>query len=457
MNNSEKDLLGILCKDTNWVNHTDNMAAALAICKAEYITTQEGQLLIHAIKKILAKDTMPGLLNIDDELQGKPIEMGSWFGLAGELAKNSSPAKNVIELANRVKNEHKVKLISLSLTNALNELNNPMVRNPKEKIKTAVNALAEIDFTDEEKSGYTSSEALSILTDKLEWLSEQEGDLSGIDTGFPRLNQITYGLQPSSRTVIAAQNGVGKTTLAMQMIEQAAFFDKKKVLFYSLEMPIDRVMMRFASSLSNVAFGKFLSGDVISDDLACKNFAAQHHLMNVDNLVIDDKPLKADDMEMRTKGHEFRLGGNIDMIVIDYFGMIGSSGFGEEAYNKIADAIDNLAKRFDCAVVTIAQLTKSFVGKPTRKDVRNGGKLCDSADFVGLLWRDTEVGEDFKDGDVLTFAVDKNRYGPITAFGFESALSRAKLIECEKPESQDFQPKHKRKKDFFAEAKKNAN
>ena len=74
--------------------------------------------------------------------------------------------------------------------------------------------------------------------------------------------------------------------------------------------------------------------------------------------------------------------------------------------------------------------------------------MCDAADFVGLLWRDTQIGEELKDGDVLTFAVDKNRYGPITAFGFESALSRSKLIECEKPEEQEFETK-KPRKDFF--------
>lgn len=102
--------------------------------------------------------------------------------------------------------------------------------------------------------------------DKIDELYHQDGAITGLSTGFTDLDAMTAGLQPSDLIIVAGRPSMGKTTFAMNLVENAAMISDKPVIVFSLEMPAESLMMRMLSSLGRIDQTRMRSGQLVQED-----------------------------------------------------------------------------------------------------------------------------------------------------------------------------------------------
>jgi replicative DNA helicase len=257
-------------------------------------------------------------------------------------------------------------------------------------------------------------------------LYQRRGELTGLPTGFPELDRMTNGLQGSEMIVIAARPSMGKTALAMNIVEHVALEAAKSVAVYSLEMSAEQLVLRLLCALARVDLQKirqgFLNKNEVSAMLAATNRIAESKLF------IDDTP-SLSVLEFQANARRLKAQEGLDLIVIDYLQLMRSpSRRGQENRQvevaEISAGIKALAKELKVPVIVLAQLNRNpdtragdGKGQPKLSDLRESGSIEQDADIVALLWREAYYATDADkkkaaDGRAeLTIA--KNRNGPV--------------------------------------------
>ena len=172
-----------------------------------------------------------------------------------------------------------------------------------------------------QKSGSGPKDIASILdatVSRIEELFQRPHDgVTGLDTGFTDLNKKTSGLQPSDLIIVAARPSMGKTTFAMNLVENAAVRNDKPVLVFSLEMPSHQLMMRSLASLARVDQTRIRTGQLNDEDWA-RVSGAMGILLDKQNIFIDDSSALTP-TELRSRARRvYKENGGLSMIMIDY-------------------------------------------------------------------------------------------------------------------------------------------
>ncbi|MBK1751944.1 MAG: AAA family ATPase, partial [Escherichia coli] len=162
------------------------------------------------------------------------------------------------------------------------------------------------------------ADVLDATVARIEQLFQQPHDgVTGVNTGYDDLNKKTAGLQPSDLIIVAARPSMGKTTFAMNLVENAAMLQDKPVLIFSLEMPSEQIMMRSLASLSRVDQTKIRTGQLDDEDWA-RISGTMGILLEKRNIYIDDSS-GLTPTEVRSRARRIaREHGGIGLIMIDY-------------------------------------------------------------------------------------------------------------------------------------------
>ena len=260
---------------------------------------------------------------------------------------------------------------------------------------------------------------LKKAVDKIDELFNSEGSMTGVTTGFEELDGATGGMQPSDLIIVAARPSMGKTTFAMNLVENALMAQDKPVLVFSLEMPADQLVTRMLSSLGRINQTKVRSGQLEEDDWP--------RLTTAVNL-LRDKPLFIDDTagisptEMRNRARRIvREHGDISMIMIDYLQLMqikGGTSEGRTAeISEISRSLKALAKELECPVIALSQLNRALEQRPNKRpvnsDLRESGAIEQDADVIMFIYRDEVYNEDSPDKGIAEIIIGKQRNGPI--------------------------------------------
>ena len=230
----------------------------------------------------------------------------------------------------------------------------------KEKIENALSIVGGISTEyDNGKDDCSFSGAVDSMIEHLNEVAKAGSTITGLDTGFARLNQKTHGLQNGNTVVVAGLPGGGKTTFCLNIMAHAAITNKKRVLFYSMEMPKHEISMKVCSYLSNIPMHDFQAANVVSEDHKNKVLAASmEKIKGVNFHIDDDASLTAEKLENRTKRHAMEMGG-IDLICLDYLTLMDAQGESETVRaTNAAKALKRIAKKFNCPVIIISQFVK---------------------------------------------------------------------------------------------------
>lgn len=260
--------------------------------------------------------------------------------------------------------------------------------------------------------------------------SDEREKYIGIPTGFADLDNVLIGLGSADLVLLGARPAMGKTSFALNIAKNMAMKDRKKVLFFSLEMTKEQIAQRVLSSDSAISSKKFRDGSLSSDDW--RKIAEVTANFSEAELYFDDtSDITVAEMKAKTR----RLG-NVDCVFVDYLGLIKSGKRTENRVQEVTEITRSLklmAKDLKIPVFVCAQLSRGTEGRgkshrPQLSDLRESGSIEQDADIVLMLYRksyynesdgdDKEEQDDGLKQDEIEVIVAKNRHGETATIKF---------------------------------------
>lgn len=286
-----------------------------------------------------------------------------------------------------------------------------------ELVDRAEHSILEVGQNRVKPSFYNTNMLASGALEMIEALSKRKEHLTGVPTGFERLDHMTSGLQPSDLIIIAARPGLGKTSFCLNLASHSAIMNKKNIAFYSLEMTKEQLMLRMLSIQAKVSYSSIRSGYIGTKDLEKLVKAAD--VYSKAGIYIDDTPAISS-LELRAKARRLSKDKGLDLIIVDYLQLMRGSRRTETREREIAEisgSLKSLAKELSVPVIAISQLSRQPESRtdkrPQLSDLRESGALEQDADLVMFIHRADAYKnkQDEKDG-TAELIIGKQRNGP---------------------------------------------
>ena len=255
--------------------------------------------------------------------------------------------------------------------------------------------------------------------DRLAELASSDSAVPGLSTGLPDVDTVISGLNKSDLILLAARPGMGKTSLALNILLYAGKHSGKACVFFSLEMSREQLAMRLLSNESFVDNKKLTTGSLTDEDWEKVALAAS--ALNHANILIDDNPsLSVADMNAKCRRVE-----NLGLVVIDYLQLMTSAGgkqnySGESRQQVVSDisrALKIMAKELNVPVICLSQLSRANENRenkrPRLSDLRESGAIEQDADIVMFIYRDDYYNQDTENHNLAECIVAKNRHGEL--------------------------------------------
>lgn len=393
------------------------------------------RVIFTAITRLISKSSAadPITLKAELELHNELDDVGG-FSYLVNLARNTPSSSNITAYANIVRERAVVRELIGAANDIADVSFNPQGRDSRELLdlaETKVFKIAE-KRTAANEGPISVSTALQKTVGRIEELAKLKKAVTGVSTGYTDLDKKTSGLQPSDLIIVAARPSMGKTTFAMNLVENALLLEDKPVLVFSLEMPSEQIMMRMLASLSRVDQTSIRTARLNDDDWG-KIQSSMVMLKERDNLYIDDSS-GLTPMEVRTRARKLaREKGGISMIMIDYLQLMRVPTLSENRTLEIAEisrSLKALAKELKCPVVALSQLNRGLEQRadkrPINSDLRESGAIEQDADLIMFIYRDEVYNENSDIKGVAEIIIGKQRNGPIgtTRLTFQGQFSR---------------------------------
>jgi replicative DNA helicase len=270
------------------------------------------------------------------------------------------------------------------------------------------------------KAGFQNMDKLVVqLIDRVNEMSENPNDITGVPTGFYDFDRMTSGMQAGDLIILAARPSMGKTSLAINIAEHVALNEGLPVAVFSMEMGAAQLAIRVMGSIGRIDQSRLRTGKLTDDDWP-RFFEAAEKLKRM-NLHIDETPGLTPG-ELRANARRLaRAQGKLGLIVVDYLQLMsGSSGGADEnratEIGEISRGLKGLAKELQCPVIALSQLNRSVETRtdkrPMMSDLRESGAIEQDADVIMFIYRDDYYNKDSKEPGVSEIIIGKQRNGP---------------------------------------------
>ena len=248
---------------------------------------------------------------------------------------------------------------------------------------------------------------------------ENQSDVTGVPTGYTRIDQMTSGLQAGDLVIIAARPSMGKTALALNIAEHVAVDNGLPVAIFSMEMSSTQLAMRMLGSIARVDQHKMRTGRL--NDKEWGDLSDAMGKLHETPLFIDEGgALTA--LEVRARARRLkRQYSKLGLIVIDYLQLMAATSQGENRATEISEisrSLKAMAKELDVPVVALSQLNRAVDQRPDRRpvmsDLRESGAIEQDADIIMFIYRDEYYTKDeCKEPGVAEIIIAKQRNGPV--------------------------------------------
>jgi replicative DNA helicase len=253
--------------------------------------------------------------------------------------------------------------------------------------------------------------------EKIEKASQTRGSITGLATGFTKLDTQLSGLQPSDMILIAARPSVGKTAFVLNITENIAVKHHIPVAIFSLEMSSEQLINRVISQNSMVSSQKMRNGELSDNEWA--NIVESANVIGNSDIIIDDTP-GISIGEMRSKCRKFKLEKDIQLVIVDYLQLMTTNARHSSREQEIAEisrTLKGIARELNVPVIALSQLNRSSETredkKPIMADLRESGSIEQDADVVMLLSRYYDKETKTEDRNRIIVNVAKQRNGPV--------------------------------------------
>ncbi|MFT3706014.1 MAG: replicative DNA helicase [Agriterribacter sp.] len=302
------------------------------------------------------------------------------------------------------------------------------------------------------RKNFDSIDSVLVKTiQRIEDMRNRQEDITGVPSGFPSLDRITYGWQPTDLVILAARPSVGKTAFALNLARNAALSSTKPtpIAFFSLEMSASQLVQRILSAESEIWLEKIARGKMEEHEMQQLYRNGIQRLQSAP-IFIDDTPA-LNIFELRAKCRRLKNKHNVSLVIIDYLQLMSGTGDKrssnrEQEISTISRNLKGLAKELGIPIIALSQLSREVEKRkegdkmPQLSDLRESGAIEQDADMVMFLYRPeyynitaNEMGENNKGETHVRIA--KHRNGSLETIKLRALLHIQKFTEME---SDDF-------------------
>lgn len=283
-------------------------------------------------------------------------------------------------------------------------------------------------------------EIVKASIQKIEELYKNKAEITGIGTGFKKLDEMTAGLHPGEMTIIAARPSMGKTAFSLNIAQHVALRLKKTVAYFSLEMGKESMMMRMLSAESRVSMSEIRNGRI--QDSAWPKLINAASALSEASIFIDDTP-GVSPFEIRSRARRLKAEHGLDLIMIDYLQLMSMKqkfNSREQEVAEISKSLKAIAKELQIPIVALAQLNRGVEGrtekKPMLSDLRESGSIEQDADVIMMLYRedyyDKENPEKQGHAEIIVGKQRNGATGPVK-LRFDAQYNKFRDAEPEGP------------------------
>jgi replicative DNA helicase len=326
--------------------------------------------------------TLSGFL----ESQGVLDQVGG-LSYLGSLARDTPTAANIKAYADIVRERSVLRQLISAGNSIVRTALEPEGREAREIVDDAERTVFEIaERGSRGKVGFKLVKAiLPDVVNRIDELYHSEGKLTGIPTGFKQLDEMTSGLQPGDLIIIAGRPSMGKTSLAVNIAENAALGAHKSAAIFSMEMSAESLTLRMLSSLGRINQSHLRSGRLQEDDWP-RIDSAMTQLGNA-SIHIDETPALTP-TEVRARARRLKRERGLDLIVVDYLQLMQVAGTKENRATEISEisrSLKALARELKVPVIALSQLNRGVEQRVEKKPVMSDLRECVTGDTLVCL------------------------------------------------------------------------
>ncbi|OXS56627.1 replicative DNA helicase [Cohnella sp. CIP 111063] len=261
-------------------------------------------------------------------------------------------------------------------------------------------------------------DVLMEVFERVEFLYNNRGGVTGIPSGFVDLDRMTAGFQKNDLIIVAARPSVGKTAFALNVAQNVAVRASETVAIFSLEMSAAQLVQRIICAESNVDAQRMRTGHLEGDDWEKLSMAIGS--LSEAQIYIDDTPgITVSDI--RAKCRRLKKEKGLGMILIDYLQLIQGRGKAgenrQQEVSEISRTLKQIARELEVPVIALSQLSRGVEQRqdkrPMMSDLRESGSIEQDADIVAFLYRDDYYDKESEKKNIIEIIIAKQRNGPV--------------------------------------------
>ena len=418
----------------------DAYATVADLLRPESFYKDQNRLVFEAIRALAAKDQPIDILSVADKLKttgtleeaGGPVYLSeltrkvastAHLYYHAQIVSQKATARDLIQMAARVEE------------NAYDE-----TQDVEELMQAAESEIFEISQRAQKRDVTQIDPVIEEAFDRMKKASKNEGNISGIPSGFKALDKITSGWQKSDLIIIAARPAMGKTAFVLSMAKNIAINYHKPVAMFSLEMSNVQLVNRLIMNVCEIEGDKIKNGKLTNAE-----WSQLEHKINEllgAPIYVDDTP-SLSVFELRSKARKLVKEHKVELIIIDYLQLMNASGmaFGsrEQEVSIISRNLKALAKELDIPIIALSQLNRGVEArtgvdgkKPQLSDLRESGAIEQDADMVCFIHRpeyyrlysDEKTGKDLRGLGQIIVAKHRNGATDELWLRFRSKLAK---------------------------------
>lgn len=409
---AEKATLGALLLDWTSINEV------VQYLRKDNFYSQQNQLIYESLLNLFSKGTRGDLLTlIDDLTKSGNLEKAGGTAYITSLTDSVPTSANVDYYAKIV--------LDQSTRRNLIKISSEIKADSYDETKESRSILEEVEqkvfkLTDTNQTTKIMGmdEIIPKTINIIDARFKNKNAFSGIASGITKLDSMTSGFQKSEMIIVGARPSMGKTALAMSMMENIAINKKIPCGFFSLEMSADQIGQRLLSQVARIQGTKLKSGLLKFEDFKKLQDAAGE-CFNAPLYIVDTPNMKL--LDLRAMARRMRVNQKVEIIFIDYIGLITPENTEaplHEQQSMISKSLKSLARELEIPIVVLCQVARSAEGnEPGLAELRGSGSIEQDADMVMFIHgdrsRNKETNEGYNPVQDRTLIVAKQRNGPI--------------------------------------------
>ena len=385
--------------------------------------SRDHRLIFRAMANLLDNNKPADVVTVAEYLDShKLLDDAGGIMYFAQLAQNTPSAQTIVRYAEIVRDYSLMRKMAQISTEITDKIHNRKGASAQELLDFAQSRWMTVGetFTRAKNTLQPMSEVLKSVVEKIDenYIAGKQDDVTGLRTGLVDLDNKTSGMQPGQLIIIGARPAMGKTSLALNIVENVALEEKQNALVFSLEMNNQQLGTRLLSSVSKLNSQRVSVGRLNEDEWSILTSGISK-LHSAGIYLDEESTLSVNDIKARARKLYRELKGQLSLIVVDYLQLISVPGKDTKA-NEMSDVsrhLKLLAKELNVPVIALSQLNRGleqrFDKRPVMSDLRDSGAIEQDADNIYFIYRDEVYNPDTQAKGIAEIIIAKQRSGPI--------------------------------------------